>query len=81
MLQPIDSEQTFVTSLEKFMSKAEKFIKLYYSGSSADQDLSAILTEVAKLASDATDKQLKADYQLHCDCQNLMADHYDSSWF
>lgn len=77
----VDSEQTFVTSLEKFMGKADKFIKLYYSGNSESEDLKEILALVAKLNSDATVEQLEADYLLHCDRQDLMADSDDSAWF
>ncbi|NJO31229.1 MAG: Pb-reticulocyte-binding protein, partial [Richelia sp. SL_2_1] len=32
MIQAINSEQVFVTNLEDFMTKADKFIKTYYSG-------------------------------------------------
>ena len=31
MIQAINSEQVFVTNLEQFMAKADKFIKIYYS--------------------------------------------------
>ncbi|BAZ09605.1 hypothetical protein NIES4071_14140 [Calothrix sp. NIES-4071] len=34
MIQQISFEQTFVTYLEKFMSKADKFIKIYYADAS-----------------------------------------------
>ncbi len=80
MIQRISFEQDFVTNLEMFMGKADKFIKKYYAGVSEENHVKEIMSEVKKLAIDADLEQLEADYQEYSERQDLMADYYDSAW-
>jgi len=81
MIQAIDTEQVFVTNLEQFMSKADKFIKIYYSGVSDENHLREILQELKNLGLDTDLRQLEVDYQHNCEIKDLMADYHDSSWW
>ena len=49
MTQGIDFEQYFVTNLEIFVGKADKFIKKYYAGISEDNQVKEIMSEVKQL--------------------------------
>ncbi|MGB6298163.1 MAG: Pb-reticulocyte-binding protein [Rivularia sp. (in: cyanobacteria)] len=80
MIQAIDTEQGFVTNLEQFMTKADKFIKIYYSGISDENHLREILQELKNLGLDTDLRQLEIDYQHNCEIKDLMADYHDSSW-
>lgn len=80
MIQAIDTEQGFVTNLEQFMSKADKFIKIYYSGVSDENHLREIVQELKNLVLDIDLQQLEIDYQHNCEIKDLMADYHDSSW-
>jgi hypothetical protein len=51
MVQAISNEQTFVTNLEHFMTKADKFIKTYYSGISEENHVREIVHELQNLMS------------------------------
>jgi hypothetical protein len=81
MVQAISNEQTFVTNLEQFMSKADKFIKTYYSGVSKDNQVREIVQELQNLVSDTDLQQLEADYHNYCEIKDLMFDCDDSAWF
>ena len=48
MIQAINSEQIFVTNLEQFMTKADKFIKIYYSGVSDENHLREMTARTEK---------------------------------
>ncbi len=80
MIQAIDTEQGFVTNLEQFMTKADKFIKIYYSGVSNENHVKEMMQELKNLVLDADLKQLEIDYQHNCEIKDLMADYHDSSW-
>ncbi len=81
MIQSIGFEQRFVTDLEKFIGKADKFIKIYYSGISEESHLKEILVLMNNLVTDADLQQLEIDYQSHCDNKDLMADFDESAWW
>jgi hypothetical protein len=81
MLQAISSEQTFVSNLEQFVSKADKFIKTYYSGISEENQVREIMQELQNLVFDTDSQQLEIDYEYHCEIEDLMADCDDSKWF
>jgi hypothetical protein len=81
MIQQISFEQTFVTNLEKFMGKADKFIKSYYAGASEQEHVKEIMCEVRLLALDVDLEQLEIEYQLQCDKKDLISDCDDSAWF
>ncbi len=81
MIQAIENEQVFVTNLEKFMGKADKFIKTYYSGVSKQNHVREIMQEMKNLVSDTDLQQLEIDYQNYCEMKDLMSDCEDSSWF
>jgi hypothetical protein len=81
MIQAIENEQIFVTNLEKFMGKADKFIKTYYSGVSEQNHVREIVQEMKNLVSDTDLQQLEIDYQYHCEMKDLMSDCDDSAWF
>jgi hypothetical protein len=81
MIQAISKEQTFVTNLEHFMSKADKFIKIYYSGVSEANHVREIVQELQNLVLDTDLQHLEIDYQHHCDIKDLMGDCDDTSWF
>jgi hypothetical protein len=81
MIQAIANEQAFVTNLEQFMGKADKFIKIYYSGFSEQNHVREIMQEMKNLISNTDLQQLEIDYQYHCEMKDLMADCDDSSWF
>ena len=81
MIQQISFEQTFVTSLEKFMGKADKFIKSYYAGVSEQNQVKEIMSEVRLLALDVDLEQLEIEYQMYSDKKDLMADCDDSAWW
>ncbi len=81
MIQAIDSEQGFVTNLEQFMTKADKFIKIYYSGISDENHLREILQELKNLELDTDLRQLEVDYQHNCEIKDLMTDYHDSTWW
>jgi hypothetical protein len=81
MIQAVDSEQVFVTNLEQFMTKADKFIKTYYSGIGEVWQVREIMQELRNMLKDADLEQLEIDYQQHCEIKDLMADCDDSAWF
>ncbi len=81
MIQAISKEQTFVTNLEQFMTKADKFIKTYYSGISEETHVREIVQELQNLMLDTNLQQLELDYQHNCDIKDLMGDCDDTSWF
>ena len=81
MIQAIDTEQVFVTNLEQFMSKADKFIKIYYSGVSDDNHLREMIQALKNLVSDTDLQQLEIDYQHKCEIKDLMSDYHDSCWW
>lgn len=81
MIQQISFEQTFVTNLEKFLGKADKFIKSYYAGTSEQEHIKEIISELCFLARDVDLEQLEIEYQLHCEKKDLIADCDDSAWF
>jgi hypothetical protein len=81
MIQAIDSEQVFVTNLEQFMTKADKFIKIYYSGVSDENHLREMMQELKNLVLDTDLRQLEVDYQHNCEMKDLMADYHDSEWW
>jgi hypothetical protein len=81
MIQAISNEQTFVTNLELFVSKADKFIKIYYSGISEENQVKEIVQELQNLISDTDLRQLEIDYHNYCEIKDLMADFDDSAWF
>jgi hypothetical protein len=81
MIQAINVEEVFVTSLEKFISKADKFIKTYYSGVSEENHICEIIQELKILISDADVQELESNYQHYCELKDLMADYDDSAWF
>ena len=81
MIQAISKEQLFVTDLERFMTKADRFIKTYYSGVSEENHVREIIHELQNLVLDVDLQQLERDYQYHCDIKDLMADCDDTSWF
>ena len=80
MIQAIHSEQVFVTNLEQFISKADKFIKIYYSGVSDDNHVLEIKQELKNLVSDTDLQQLEIDYKHNCEIKDLMSDYHDSCW-
>ena len=80
MIQAIDTEQGFVTNLEQFMSKADKFIKIYYSGVSDENHVREMMQELKNLILDTDLQQLGIDYQYNCEIKDLMTDYHDSSW-
>jgi hypothetical protein len=79
MLQAISNEQTFVTNLELFVRKADKFIKTYYSGISEENQVREIVQELQNFVSDSDLRQLEIDYQHYCEIKNLMSDCDDSA--
>ncbi|WP_342745917.1 Pb-reticulocyte-binding protein [Brunnivagina elsteri] len=81
MIHAIDYEQTFVTNLEQFVSKADKYIKVYYSGLSEDKHLKEIVQGIKNLAMEIDIQQLEIDYQHHCEIKDLMADYDDLTWW
>ncbi|GJD19093.1 hypothetical protein RIVM261_040490 [Rivularia sp. IAM M-261] len=81
MIQQISCEQTFVSNLEKFLGKADKFVKSYYAGVSELLDVKEIMCEVRLLATDVDLEQLENEYQMYCDKKDLMADCDDSAWW
>ncbi|AFZ27271.1 hypothetical protein Cylst_5237 [Cylindrospermum stagnale PCC 7417] len=80
MLEPIATEQTFVTNLEKFLSVADNFVRRYYSGESEDLDMTCILEKITDLASDATAAHREFEQELIQERKDLIADYHDSSW-
>ncbi|PAX53397.1 Pb-reticulocyte-binding protein [Brunnivagina elsteri] len=81
MVQAISTEQAFITNLEHFMTKADKFIKTYYSGVSEENHVREIVHELQNLVSDTDLQQLEIDYEYQCDIKDLIADCDDSTWF
>ncbi|NJM19956.1 MAG: Pb-reticulocyte-binding protein [Richelia sp. SL_2_1] len=81
MIQAINSEQVFVTNLEDFMTKADKFIKTYYSGVSDENHVKEMMQELKNLVLDTDLQQLEIDFQYNCEINDLMADYHDSSWW
>ncbi|WP_245912444.1 Pb-reticulocyte-binding protein [Brunnivagina elsteri] len=63
------------------MTKADKFIKTYYSGISEESHVREIVHELQNLVSDTDLQQLEIDYEYHCKIKDLMADCDDSAWF
>ncbi|AFZ01595.1 hypothetical protein [Calothrix sp. PCC 6303] len=81
MVQAISNEQTFVTNLEQFMTKADKFIKIYYSGISEENKVREIVQELQNLISDTDLQQLEIDYHNYCEIKDFISDCDDSAWF
>ncbi|BAY87625.1 hypothetical protein NIES267_71490 (plasmid) [Calothrix parasitica NIES-267] len=80
MIQSVHPEQLFVTNLEKFVNKADKFIKVYYSGISDENHIAEIMQELKNLVLDTELQQLEIDYKYNCEIKDLMTDYFDSSW-
>jgi hypothetical protein len=80
MIQAVTFEQTFVTHLESFMGKADKFIKFYYTGISEETHLKEIMLAVKNLALDTDLQQIEMEYQEYSERQDLIADCNDSAW-
>jgi hypothetical protein len=81
MVQTISNEQVFVSNLEQFMTKADRFIKIYYSGVSEENQVREIMQELQNLVSDTDLQQLEIDYKYHCEIKDLMADCDNCTWF
>jgi hypothetical protein len=81
MVQAISNEQTFVTNLKLFVSKADKFIKTYYSGVSEENQVKEIMQELHNLVLHTDLQQLEIDYQNYQERTDLLADCDDSTWF
>ncbi|NJL60667.1 MAG: Pb-reticulocyte-binding protein [Methylacidiphilales bacterium] len=81
MVQAISNEQTFVSNLEQFVTKADKFIKTYYSGFSEENQVREIVQELQNLVSDTDLQQLEINYQDYCEIKDLLADCDDNAWF
>ncbi|MBE9215040.1 Pb-reticulocyte-binding protein [Plectonema cf. radiosum LEGE 06105] len=81
MIQAIGSEQVFVTNLEHFMTKADKFIKTYYSGVSDENHVKEMMQELKNLVLDTDLQQLEIDFQQNCEIKDLMADYHDATWW
>jgi hypothetical protein len=81
MVQAISNEQIFVSNLEQFVTKADKFIKTYYSGVSEENQVREIMQELQHLVSDTDLRQLEIDYQDYCEIKDLLADYDDNAWF
>ncbi|MDJ0801188.1 MAG: Pb-reticulocyte-binding protein [Calothrix sp. MO_167.B12] len=81
MIQAIKKEQTFVTNLEQFMTKADKFIRTYYSGISEETHVREIVQELQNLMSDTDLQQLEIEYQNYRERADLFADCDDTAWF
>ena len=81
MIQVIDSDQIFLSNLEQFISKADKFIKTYYSGVSYENHIQEIVQQLKNLILDTDLKQLEIDYQNYCEIKDLMGDCDESAWF
>ncbi len=81
MIQVIDSDRIFVSNLKQFISKADKFIKTYYSGVSDENQVQEIVQELKNLVLDTDLKQLEIDYQNYCEIKDLMGDCDESAWF
>jgi hypothetical protein len=81
MVQAISNEQTFVSNLEQFVSKADKFIKTYYSGVSEENQVREIMQELQNLVLDTDLRQLEIDYQDYRERTDLFADCDNSTWF
>ncbi|AFZ01720.1 hypothetical protein [Calothrix sp. PCC 6303] len=81
MVQAISNEQTFITNLEHFMTKADKFIKTYYSGISEENHVREIVHELQNLMSDTDLRQLEIDYQDYREQVDLLGDCDENVWF
>jgi phosphoenolpyruvate carboxylase len=81
MVQAINNEQIFVSNLEQFMTKADKFIKTYYSGISEENQVREIVQELQNLISDTDLQQLEIDYHDYREQADLLGDRDDNSWF
>ncbi|PAX48290.1 Pb-reticulocyte-binding protein [Brunnivagina elsteri] len=81
MLEAISSEQAFITNIELFVSKADKFIKIYYSGISEENQVREIMQELQNLVLDTDLRQLEIDYQDYRERTDLFADCDNSTWF
>jgi hypothetical protein len=81
MVQAISNEQTFVTNLELFVNKADKFIKTYYSGISEENHVREIVHELQNLMSDTDLRQLELDYQDYREQVDLLGDCDENVWF
>jgi hypothetical protein len=81
MVQAISNEQTFVTNLEHFMTKADKFIKTYYSGINEENHVREIIHELQNLMSDTDLRQLEIDYQDYREQVDLLGDCDENVWF
>jgi hypothetical protein len=81
MVQAISTEQVFITNLEQFMTKADKFIKTYYSGVSEENQVREIMQELQNLVLDTDLRQLEIDYQDYRERTDLFADCDNSTWF
>jgi hypothetical protein len=81
MVQAISNEQVFVSNLEQFMTKADRFIKIYYSGVSEENQVREIMQELQNLVSDTDLQQLEINYQDYQERTDLFADCDNSTWF
>jgi hypothetical protein len=81
MVQAISNEQVFVSNLEQFMTKADEFIKTYYSGISEENHVREIVQELQNLMSDTDLRQLEIDYQDYREQADLLGDRDDNAWF
>ncbi|BAZ37556.1 hypothetical protein NIES4101_34790 [Calothrix sp. NIES-4101] len=81
MVQAISKEQIFVTNLEQFMTKTDRFIKKYYSGVSEENHVREIIQDLQNMMLDTDLRQLEIDYQDYREQADLLGDCDDNAWF
>lgn len=75
------AESTLALMIENFIKKAEAFLQIHYRYGCDEEDIKIILKAVADLRLEIDIEQLKQEFELHRDREDLEADYYDSAWF
>lgn len=80
-IQAPSASALLASAVEEFLAKAEAFLQNHYQEGSSSTDVNQILQAIANLQLVVNFQALEREFDLHCDHQDLEADHYDSAWF
>jgi hypothetical protein len=81
MLQIPCSSSDLVTTIEKFVNKADAFLQNHYAGGSDSADIQIVLDAIAALRLDIDRDALEQDFELATERRDLERDCDESFWF
>lgn len=81
MLQAPCSSSDLVTTIEKFVNKAEAFLQNHYAGGSDSADIQTVLDAISALRFGIDRDALEQDFEIMTDREDLERDCDKSFWF